>query len=87
MYNSYMSISISAAHARARWSETIDLARVEPVTITRNGRDSIVLMDAGYAARAIEALENAEDLEAVRAAKDEGGAIPWDEVKADLNLG
>lgn len=78
--------SVSAAEARQHWSETIDAARFSPVAITRNGRELAVLMDASLAARALAALEDAEDLAAVEAARTEGGAIPWDEVKADLGL-
>ncbi len=78
--------SIPAAEARKRWSETIDAARLAPVAITRNGRDAAVLMDASLAARALTALEDAEDVAAVEAARAEGGSIPWDEVKADLGL-
>jgi len=43
-------------------------------------------MDADLAARALEALEDAEDLAAAHAALDEGGTVPWEQVKADLGL-
>lgn len=78
--------SISAADARRHWSETIDSARSAPVSITRNGREAVVLMDATLAARALAALEDAEDVAALDAARSEGGSIPWDDVKADLGL-
>ncbi len=78
--------SIPAAEARQRWSETIDAARLAPVAITRNGRELAVLMDASLASRALAALEDAEDMSAVDAARAEGGSVPWDEVKADLGL-
>jgi len=78
--------AISAAEARRHWSETIDAARHMPVAITRSGREAVVLMDATLAARALAALEDAEDLAALEAARAEGGSIPWDEVKADLGL-
>jgi prevent-host-death family protein len=81
-----MATSISAAEARQHWSETIDSARRAPVSITRNGREAVVLMDAALAARALAALENEHDLTALRAARAEGGEIPWDDVKADLGL-
>jgi prevent-host-death family protein len=81
-----MDSGTSAADARRRWSETIDSARVAPVSITRNGREAVVLMDATLAARALAALEDADDLAALRAARAEGGSIPWEEVKADLGL-
>ncbi len=78
--------TISAAHARQHWSETIDSARNAPVSITRNGRDAVVLMDATLAARALAVLEDAEDVTAVDQAQAEGGSVPWDDVKADLGL-
>ena len=78
--------SIPAAEARQRWSETIDAARLAPVAITRNGRELAVLMDASLASRALAALEDAEDMSAVDAARAEGSSVPWDEVKADLGL-
>ena len=77
---------VSAADARRTWSETIDSAQRAPVTITRNGRDAVILMDSALAARALAALEDAEDLAALEAARSEGGSIPWDDVKADLGL-
>ena len=43
-------------------------------------------MDADLAARALEALEDAEDRAAAQAALDEGGTVPWEQVKADLGL-
>ena len=86
VYNLCMEDSVTAAQARRHWSETIDFARKQPVSITRNGRDAVVLMDADLAARALEALEDAEDLAAAQAALDEGGTVPWEQVKADLGL-
>jgi prevent-host-death family protein len=81
-----MESNLTAAEARQHWSETIDAARREPVAITRNGREAVVLMDAALAERALAALEDADDLAALEASRREGGSIPWDEVKADLGL-
>ncbi|MCW2134424.1 type II toxin-antitoxin system Phd/YefM family antitoxin [Arthrobacter sp. VKM Ac-2550] len=86
LYVLYMGDSVSAASARQHWSETIDKASREPVSITRHGREAVVLMNAELAERALEALEDAEDLKAAREARAEGGSIPWEEVKADLGL-
>jgi prevent-host-death family protein len=77
---------ISAAEARRHWSETIDSALRAPLSISRHGRRAVVLMDAALAARALAALEDAEDVAALQAARAEGGSVPWDEVKADLGL-
>ncbi len=78
--------TISAAEARQHWSETIDAALRGPVSISRHGRGAVVLMDATLAARALAALEDAEDVAALDAARAEGGSVPWDEIKADLGL-
>lgn len=43
-------------------------------------------MNAELAARALEALEDAEDLKAAQEARAQGDTIPWEQVKADLGL-
>jgi prevent-host-death family protein len=78
--------SISAAEARQQWSETIDAARRAPVAITRHRRETVVLMDAKLARRALAALEDTQDLAALEAARAEGGSIPWADVRAELGL-
>lgn len=56
------------AAARARLSEVVDRVRRtrEPVTLTRNGRPAVVLVDPDEWALAVAALEAAEDAAASR---------------------
>jgi prevent-host-death family protein len=68
--------SLPATEARQRWAQTLENAHREPVTITQHGRASVVLLDSALAARALAALEDAEDAAAADAAmaETEGGA-------------
>jgi antitoxin Phd len=82
----YMS-DMTATDARERFSEALAASSREPVFITRHGKRVAALVTAEFYDRAIEALEDAEDLAAARAALDEDGPpIPWEVVKADLGL-
>lgn len=80
--------SIPATQARQRWAETMDTARREPVTITQHGRDSVVLLDAVVARRALAALEDAEDAalaDAALAEIDAGGeTVTLEKIAAEL---
>ncbi len=60
MYNSYMT-NITATHARQRWAETLDAARISPVTVTEHGRETVTILEVELARRALQALEDAED--------------------------
>jgi antitoxin Phd len=85
-YDTYMS-DMTATDARERFSEALAASSREPVFITRHGKRVAALVTAEFYDRAIEALEDAEDLAAARAALDEDGPpIPWEVVKADLGL-
>ena len=78
--------------ARSRFAELIDRVRRdrEPVTLTRNGRPAVVMVDPEEwqrAAAALEALEDAEDAAAFAAAmaEDDGTRIPLAAVLAELD--
>jgi prevent-host-death family protein len=81
---------LPATEARQKWAQTLDYAHHEPVTITQHGRDSVVLLDAHVARRALSALEDAEDAAsaAMALAEVEAGAptIPLDEVAKELGI-
>lgn len=89
MYNLAMT-TIPATEARQKWAQTLDRAHREPVTITQHGRNSVVLLDAAVAARALAALEDAEDAAAADAAHREMDAgeasIPLDEIARELGI-
>jgi antitoxin Phd len=85
-YSVYMS-EMTATDARERFSEALAASSREPVFITRHGKRVAALVTAEFYDRAIEALEDAEDIASARAALDEDGpSIPWEVVKADLGL-
>jgi prevent-host-death family protein len=85
-YYVYMS-DMTATDAREHFSEALAASSREPVFITRHGKRVAALVTAEFYDRAIEALEDAEDIAAARAALDEDGpSIPWEVVKADLGL-
>jgi len=74
--------------ARMHWAELIDGVRSEPVHITRRGRAVAVVVDPDFYERAVEALEDAEDVAAARAARaDEGPTITHEELLRDLGIG
>lgn len=61
--------------ARTQWAELIDLVRTEPVHIERRGREVAVLVSPGFFERAIEALEDIEDITAAEEAVAEDGPL------------
>ncbi len=85
-YYPYMS-DMTATDAREHFSEALAASSREPVFITRHGKRVAALVTAEFYERAIEALEDAEDIATARAALDEDApSIPWEVVKADLGL-
>jgi antitoxin StbD len=73
--------------ARTHWAELIDGVRLEPVHITRRGRPVAVVVDPDFYARAVEALEDAEDVAAARAARAEGGPmVTHEELLRELGI-
>jgi len=77
-----MAQSVPVGEARSRFAELIDRVRRdrEPVTLTRNGRPAVVMVDPEEwqrAAAALEALEDAEDAAAFAAAMAEGRRHPY----------
>ena len=84
MYTSGMS-KISVTDARARLPELIATARDEAIFLERRGKLEAVMVSPEQYERMIEALEDAEDVDAFDdAVADEGPNIPWAQVKADL---
>jgi antitoxin Phd len=76
-------VNISAA--RANLPEVVELARTEAVFLERYGRPAAVLLSPERYEVLLSAFEDAEDIAAFDAAIDEeGGNVPWTQVKADL---
>lgn len=71
--------------ARGRLPEVIESAHDEAVFLERRGKLQAVVISPEQYERMIEALEDAQDVDAFDAAMaDEGPNIPWAQVKADL---
>ena len=84
MYNSDMSV-VSVADARNNFSEMITQSQTEAVFIERRGQKAAVLISPEQYERMMDALEEAEDIEAFDSAMtEEGKNIPWAQVKSDL---
>lgn len=78
---------MTASDAREHFSQALSASGREPVFITRHGKRVAALVTPEFYERAVEALEDAEDIAAARASLAEDGAsIPWEVVKADLGL-
>ncbi|HVV75429.1 MAG TPA: type II toxin-antitoxin system prevent-host-death family antitoxin [Mycobacteriales bacterium] len=78
---------MTASNAREHFSEALATAAREPVFITRHGRRVATLVTSEFYERAVEALEDAEDIAAAHAAlAEDGESVPWETVKAELGL-
>jgi prevent-host-death family protein len=77
--------TMAVSEARERLSEAVETSHTEAVFLERYGRPAAVLVSPERYEELMEALEEAEDVEAFDAAMvEEGANIPWEEVKADL---
>jgi prevent-host-death family protein len=84
LYNLSMS-HYAASRAREVFSEVVDKAATEPVFIERRGEVAAVVISPSRYEQLLEALEDLEDERAFdEALAEEGGNIPWEQVKADL---
>ena len=76
---------MAVSEARDKLSEAVELSRSEAVFLERYGRPAAVLVSPDRYAELMEAVEDAEDVAAFdEAMAEEGGNIPWDQVKSDL---
>ena len=83
-------IKTTATQARQRWAETVDAARREPVTVTEHGRETVTIMDAELARRAVEALDDADDAraaaDALSAIEEGEPTIPLEDIARELGI-
>lgn len=78
-------VTISVTDARGRLPEVIEKAGDEAVFLERRGKLQAVIVSPEQYERMIEALEDAQDIEAFDASMaEEGPNVPWQQVKADL---
>lgn len=77
--------TMAVSEAREKLADAVETARTEPVVLERYGRPAAVLVSPERYEEMLEALEDAEDVDAFDAAMaEEGPNVPWDQVKADL---
>jgi antitoxin Phd len=75
----------AASRAREFFSEVVDKSHSEPIFIERRGEVAAVVISPSHYAKMLDALEDIEDIAAFEEAlTEEGDAIPWEQVKADL---
>jgi prevent-host-death family protein len=81
---------ISSTQARQNWADTIEAARIEPVTITDHGRKTVTIMDAELAKLALQVLEDSRDAEEamkrLKAVEDGEPTFTLEEVAAELGI-
>ena len=78
---------MSVTEARENFSEAIATSAVEAVFIQKHGENAAVLISPERYEQLMDALEEIEDIIAVKAAlEDPNPNIPWAEVKLQLGL-
>jgi antitoxin Phd len=84
LYNDIVA-KFTVSEARERLSEVLETSQTEAVILQRYGRPAAILISPDRYEQMMEALEEAQDAVAFdEAMSDEGGNIPWEQVKADL---
>jgi len=72
---------------RKHQSQFLDQVHREPLyLLSRGRRTKAVVVSPDFYSRAIEALEDREDIAAAAAARSEDGVVSFDDLKAELNL-
>ena len=98
LYNLFMSkivvetedlfeIDVPVSEARADLATLIEKTGKHPVRITSHGKVKAVIVNPAFYERAMEALEDLEDIKALdEALQNREPGIPWEEVKKELGL-
>lgn len=82
-----MSTTVTPSQFRNEQSRYLDIAQREPVAILNRGtRRRAVVVSPDFYDRAIQALEDLEDIRAAEAARQEAGGISHEDLKAELGL-
>ena len=82
-----MSTEVTTSEFRNEQSRYLDAAQREPVSIlSRGARRRAVVVSPDFFDRAIEALEDMEEIRAAAAARREGGEMTLKELKAEFGL-
>ena len=80
----------SAATARAKFNEVLELAKTEAVEIQKHGKPAVVILDAMKYEKLLEYVEDLEDsiviLEYERDPASFGKSTPLEEVERELGL-
>jgi antitoxin Phd len=78
-------VTIAISEARERLSEAVELAGGEAVFLERYGKPAAVLLSPERYEELMDVFEDAEDVDTFDASMaEEGGNIPWEQVKVDL---
>lgn len=82
-----MSTTATPSEFRNEQSRYLDAAQREPVSILSRGtRRRAVVVSPDFYDRAVQALEDVEDIRAAAAARQEGGEISHEDLKVELGL-
>lgn len=82
-----MGITVTLSQFRSEQSHYLDAAQREPVTILSCGpRRRAVMVSPDFYDRAVQALEDGEDIRAAAAARQEAGGVSHEEFTSDLEL-
>ena len=80
----------SAAEARAKFNEVLNLAKIEAVEIHKHGKPAVVILDAMQYEKLIDYIEDLEDSITVLEYESDpskfGDLIPLEEVERELGL-
>ncbi|NME89105.1 type II toxin-antitoxin system Phd/YefM family antitoxin [Corynebacterium stationis] len=81
-----MSLQVTISDSQNGQSRYLDAAEHEPVSILSGGVRRAVVVSPEFFDRAIEVLEDLEDIRTAAAARLDGDEVPLDELKAEFGL-
>ena len=81
-----MGITVTLSQFCSEQSHFLDAAQREPVTILSRGPRRRVVVSPDFYDRAVQTLEDGEDIRAAAAARQEAGGVSHEEFTSDLEL-